>query len=109
MYDIDRLGLAYCRLNCFEWDEILGEKPEGFDNLPNYTPRNHLFKKRKMSKMDYIDPPIRAIESIIGRANTSRCWWKYELKLSEEDWFKWYTGRNGPFSEEIRVYTKQSF
>ena len=31
---VDRLGLAYCRLNRYEWDNILGEKPANFDDLP---------------------------------------------------------------------------
>ena len=28
---VDRLGLAYCRLNSWEWDDAVGPKPEGFD------------------------------------------------------------------------------
>ena len=27
----ERLGLAYCRLNCWEWDDFIGEKPKDFD------------------------------------------------------------------------------
>ena len=27
----DRLGLAYCRMNCWEWDDYMGNKPEGFE------------------------------------------------------------------------------
>lgn len=24
----ERLGLAYCQLNCWEWDDFIGEKPK---------------------------------------------------------------------------------
>ena len=53
---IDRLGLAYCRLNCWEWDNIIGPKPEGFDNA-------------------------------------SRCWWKFILGKTEDEWFRWFVSR----------------
>lgn len=96
-----RLGLAYCRLISFEWDPILGEKPDGFDNLPDYTEKRRLpFLKRKPSKHDFIAPAIRAIESIIGEANTSRYWWRFELHRSDEEWFRWYVSAQGPFSEK---------
>ena len=75
---IDRLGLAYCRLNGFEWDDILGPAPNEFDKLP------------KAQKDDYIKPAIEAIRSIIGEANCSRCWWMFKLGKSKEEWFRWY-------------------
>lgn len=80
---IDRLGLACCRLDCFEWDEIIGEKPDGFDALPNYV-------KGKLSRYDYVRPASLGVKSIIGEANASRCWWKFVLGKTEEEWFRWY-------------------
>lgn len=79
----DRLGLAWCRLNSFVWDEIIGEKPPGFDELPNYA-------EGKASKHDYVHPAILGIESIIGEANASRCWWVFKLGKTEEEWLRWY-------------------
>ena len=59
---VDRLGLAYCRLNRWEWDEsLLGPKPDPHED-ENY-------RSRVMIR----------IETIIGYANVSRCWWVYEL------------------------------
>lgn len=87
----DRLGLAYCRLNGWEWDDLLGPKPKGFDDLPNYDRKRGMpFHKSLPSKQDYIDPAINAIRSIIGEANASRCHWKFSLGRTEEEWFKWY-------------------
>lgn len=87
---IDRLGLAFCRLNCWEWDELLGKKPDGFDGLPDYHKRSWPWTKENSAKDYYIRPAIKAIESIIGPANISRCWWKFALGKSEEEWFQWY-------------------
>ena len=88
----DRLGLAYCRLNCWGWDEILGPKPEGFDEMPD-TDDGYANGKRTVypTKADYITPAMKGIEDIIGEANTSRCWWVFELGRTEEEWFRWYT------------------
>lgn len=85
----DRLGLAYCRLNCGVWDEILGPKPEGFDALPDF-PVKRLFRKKRPSKHDYVSPAIEAINSIIGIANASRCWWIFQLGRTEDEWLRWY-------------------
>lgn len=68
----DRLGLAWCRLNCFEWDEdLLGEKPCD----------SEVVVRRAMD----------AIEQIIGDANVSRCWHIFVLGKTEAEWFRWYT------------------
>lgn len=87
---VERLALAYCRLNSYEWDEIVGPKPEGFDDLPEYTAPNLLTGKRKLCKSDYVRPAMIAIESIIGAANISRVWWKYGLGRTEKEWLWWY-------------------
>lgn len=72
----ERLGLAYCRLNSHQWDELLGEKPERYD-----------------------DPEVGAqisveimgrIKNIIGPAKASECWWRFEKIGSHADWLRWY-------------------
>lgn len=87
---IDRLGLAYCRLNCYEWDEIFGPKPDGFDTLPDVPPKRRLFQPKRLSKHDYLAPAIVAIECVIGKANISRCWWLFQLGRTEADWLHWF-------------------
>lgn len=91
---VDRLGLAFCRLNCGEWDEIIGPKPDGFDEMVEFDKEFHDTRRRTAwpTKHDYIGPALKGIEDIIGDANTSRCWWKYELGRSEQEWLKWYVG-----------------
>ena len=87
---IDRLGLAYWRLSRWEWDELLGSKPEGFDELPNVWYKRWPWEKRKPSKEDYVRRPMRAIVAIIGEANVSRCWWAFELGKDFDEWLHWY-------------------
>ena len=104
---VDRLGLAYCRANSWRWDEYMGPKPEGFDQLPDYDKndlkriRHPVFMKilakltpqkygKVVSKSDYLSPIMRCIVAEIGEANTSRCHWVYGMKRSEEEWRKWY-------------------
>lgn len=88
---VDRLGLAYCQLNSWEWDDAVGSKPEGFDELPRYDNRKFKrIRKKIKTKDDYLTPAIKRIELIIGRANMSRCWWKFELEKTEEEWKEWY-------------------
>lgn len=91
--DVDRLGLAYCRLNRWEWDEILGPKPEGFDELPNWWEKRWPWEKWKPSKDDYIGLPMQRIRSLIGEVNISRCWLKYEYGC-EDQWLQYYLTGN---------------
>ena len=104
---IDRLGLAACRLNSWMWDEYVGPKPERFEQLPNYDRYfleriSHPFLMKILSRLfpekyaktltkhDFINPVIRGIESEIGEANISRCYWVYGMKRTEEEWRRWY-------------------
>ena len=86
----DRLGLAWCRLNRFKWDDIAGPKPEGFEDLPAVAPKRRFWLKKQPCKRDFIRPAMKAIESIIGEANTSRCWWLFDLGKTEGEWLQWY-------------------
>lgn len=78
---IERIGLAYCRLNCWDWDELIGEKPDGFEQMTNEE------------KHGYIEPQLDRIEQILGSPYTSRCWWVYELGKTEEEWLEWRKSR----------------
>lgn len=104
---IDRLGVAYCRLNSWKWDECIAPKPEGFDSLPKFDrygleriehPIIMRFLSRafpekfakKLTKDSYIRRAMKAIELEIGPANTSRCHWVYGMKRTEDEWRAWW-------------------
>lgn len=83
----DRMGLAYHRLNNWEWDDIFGEKPEGFDDMPNFA-KPRLFGKRKPCKYDYISAATAVIREVCPMAEY------YSIKFrdppdlrTEVEWF----------------------
>lgn len=63
----ERLALAWHRLNTWEWDEYIGSKPDGFDELPNYFPMRFLSARKPLSKFYYVHPVMMVIEETIGR------------------------------------------
>lgn len=86
---LEKLGRAYCKLNTWEWDDFVGPKPIGFDDMT--------WKK----KQQYIDPIIASIEEIIGEAGTNRAWWLYQLNKTEEDWVRWYIYDKNVYEQKI--------
>lgn len=93
---IDRFGLAWCRLSFFEWDDLLGEKPEEYDNLPDYRNNKtvsdwrYWFHIDKKSKADYVLPAKRKIRRLIGPINIDRSFWLFIGGITEEEWMQKY-------------------
>ena len=83
----DRLGLAYCRLSGWEWDDIVGPKPEGFDEMPHFIPGQ---RRAPGTREYYISPACKGIVSIIGEANANRYHWIFNLRRTEQEWLQWY-------------------
>lgn len=69
-----RMGLAYCRMNCFKWDEYMGEKPEGFEK----------------NKYELLKSSMKKIRNLLGENNCSKYWWIFELGRTEDEWAHWY-------------------
>lgn len=80
--NIEALEKAWVKLNSWEWDEFIGERPDGFDEMSNDE------------KEPIITPIMNRIESIIGHASTNRAWWIYELNRSEEEWLNWFINQD---------------
>lgn len=80
--DIDRIGLAYCRMNGFEWDPIFGEPPKDWNNL--YTTNKNRHKDPQFQEC------FRYLESRLTPRQQSMYWWTIELKRSYEEWLEWY-------------------
>lgn len=72
----ERLGLAYCRLNTHQWDELLGEKPEQYDDSDEAV-------RLSVKIMEHI-------RQIIGPAKANECWWRFTQIGSREEWLRWY-------------------
>lgn len=76
MSPMERLGLAFCRLENLCWDVAAGEKPNGFDEADDRG-------KRKLA-----DEPMRKIKAILGTQYINRCRWVFDLHKSEESWLE---------------------
>ncbi|MGN0776042.1 MAG: hypothetical protein ACI4MM_05115 [Candidatus Ventricola sp.] len=91
---MERLGLAYCRLESLEWDERAGEKPEGFDKTPEAFYVSH------------IQPQLLRIERILGNPYIERCRWVFDRRESEERWLEF---REMVISEETAYCGHDTF
>lgn len=83
-YPVDRIGLGFCRMNCFEWDEeLFGPPPEGWDKLGPYARYQH--------------PEFRyysdLIDDILPEKMKSMYWWTIELERTYKEWEEWYEGK----------------
>lgn len=83
--DEERLGLAYCRLNSYLWDELIAPCPEGFYDLPCFSNGAGVLTREK-----YTRRPKKQIKEYLGEAKTSMYWWKFALGRSESEWREWY-------------------
>ena len=78
---MERLGLAWCRMNSWEWDEMLGKKPEGFDGMaerPDILPNKYALICHQMAR----------IEQMLGMPYLNLCWFRFALGKSEEEWLR---------------------
>lgn len=56
------LVMIYKSLNNWGWSDLLGEKPEGWDTLPNYKKP---YMDNCLTKADIIRPYMAAINKIV--------------------------------------------
>lgn len=82
----ERLGLAYIRLRHWQWDDIMGPKPEGFDSLPNFVKGA---RRKERCKYDYTAPALAVIRALVCNDELSLFWWRYVLGRSDEEWLRW--------------------
>lgn len=83
MSEKERLGLAFCRLNSWLWDDIVGECPKNFYSLPHHS-------EDGKSRSAYITVPLRKIVVKLGEEDSSKYWWLYGLGRTESEWREWY-------------------
>lgn len=63
----EQLWEIYKSTNVFEWNDLLGEKPEGFDNLPKFrfSLWHYIFYRR--TKDDYTSPIYYLVQDLIEK------------------------------------------
>lgn len=82
--DEERLGLAYCRLLDHQWDSYIGKKPEGYDELPEFS------NGGEPSKHWFAVPRIVGIVRLLGEAKVSWYYWKFVLGRTYDEWVRWW-------------------
>nr|DAH64685.1 MAG TPA: hypothetical protein [Caudoviricetes sp.] len=76
MSPMERLGLAFCRLENLCWDEAAGEKPQGFDDAKDSVKRS------------LVQEPMRKIKAMLGEPYINRCRWVFDQLRSEQSWLE---------------------
>lgn len=67
-YSRRELAEIWCNLNQYDWDNRLGEKPDGFDEMPNYD------RKTTFSKHFHLKPYYDEIMARTSDFDRSRAW-----------------------------------
>ena len=68
---MERLGLAFCRLENLCWDEAAGEKPKEFDEANDSV------------KLALVREPMRRIKAMLGAPYINRCRWATKKPRSD--------------------------
>lgn len=91
----EELCEAYDVLNGWGWYEKFGEKPTGFDEMPNY--RRTFIEKvfRVPSKEDYIGPLCKAIENVVPQKELLRYHHIHNLGSTIEEFETWWFLESG--------------
>lgn len=78
------LAEIYCNLNCYKWDDRLGEMPDGFDEMPNYD------KSTAFSRHFHIKPYLNGIVARTSEFDRSRAWHLAVLKRSKLQFYRYW-------------------
>lgn len=73
----ERYGRAYLKLEGWEWDELAGPKPEGFDQMTNEQ------------KVQVCTPKRDEFYAIIGDVYANYLQWTVDRQASEESWIEY--------------------
>lgn len=84
-HSTDVLAEIYNILNSFGWDDRLGDKPRGYDELPDSK-----MKIKKGTKREYISPINYEIDRRIGRKEWLRWHHKNNLNRTDDEFEAWW-------------------
>ncbi len=68
-YTKSELHEIYDTLNSWEWDERVGTKPSGFDELPDYNYKWYHKLLKRRTKADYIEPAMARVSQLLSKEN----------------------------------------
>ena len=79
-FSVDRIGEAFVRMNCWEWDDICGPKPEGFDLLTD----------KEKHRLPAFNDAMNQIRKHLTHEQMSMYWWTIKLGRTYDEWRAWY-------------------
>ena len=81
----------YNTINCWQWDDALGAKPDGWDELPNYYYgwRSTLYRNR-ITKSDILNVLSSGIMRLIGSKELSKYHIVHNLGDTEDEFEDWW-------------------
>lgn len=93
------------KINCYEWDERLGEKPDGWDDMPDFV----LSKQHKIpAKTDIVRPIMKEIEKSISEKQLMKYWHIAELGSTKLQYELWWAKRKIMKTLKIGNYSKKN-
>lgn len=84
----EELCWIHNELNGYRWPDLLGEKPEDWDKLPNFR-RTELGQKLFKSRSKILRPIMIDIERQIGNTKLLEWHWIHNLKKTKEEYREW--------------------
>lgn len=76
----DELGKIYCKMSCFEWCDIFGDPPEGYEKMTG----NEIHNNPKYSEA------FEAVLNMLTPKERSMYWWTIKLKRTRKNWDEWW-------------------
>lgn len=84
----EELCQIYDNLNSWRWDDRLGEKPNGWDNLPNFR-STRIGERLFNSKFKIITPIKHEIVCMVGNKKLHEWHWIHNLHKTKEEYEAW--------------------
>ena len=91
---LERYGRAILQMEQWKWDDVIGPKPDGFDDLPI------------KQKVEIIKPYLQEVRTIIGPVVEDYYRHMIDFKATEEEWLEY---RKYCCEKEIREEEYQLF
>lgn len=102
----DELCEIYHNVNEWRWDDRLGDKPEGFDSLPDFNWRlRHKIARRK-TKEEIIGPVFREIKKLVPEKELLRHHHIVNLGRTNEEFEKWWENEEDRINTQIQRRNK---
>lgn len=88
---------VYHSVNAWEWNDLLGPKPEGFDDLPlfNYKWYHEVFRRK--AKETYTHPIYCAVSKLVPVKELMRYHHTHNLRSTNEEFERWWSNRRTQF------------